>query len=144
MDDCNEKFTTSELFVEELADRIKLGDSESFRLIVLKFQQRLYAYCLCMLGSHEEAEDAVQDVFLLAYNRIGQYVRQDSFSAWLYKIAYHHCLNLLRKRNGWFRFLMRYKSQTSSTQSNTDDSIYLRELLDKLEGRDRHLVIMRV
>src|SRR5690606_18702312 len=127
--------------------RIKLGDSESFRLIVLKFQQRMYAYCLCMLGQPDEAEDAVQDVFLLAYSRIHQYVQQDSFSAWLYKIAYHHCLNLLRKRNSWIRFLTHYKDRTAAAEFKTYDSnesLYLRELLDKLEAHDRQLVILRV
>jgi RNA polymerase sigma-70 factor (ECF subfamily) len=130
--------------MEELVERVKLGDSESFRLVVLHFQQRMYAYCLCMLGSPEEAEDAVQDVFLLAFTRMDQYVRRDSFSAWLYKIAYHQCLNLLRRRNGWIRLLTHYKEQIASSQPCSDDSIILKDLLDKLGPHDRHLVILRV
>jgi len=51
-----------------------------------------------MLGREQDAEDAVQEIFLKAYKSILSFKPSVSFNAWLYKIAYHHCLNLIHRR----------------------------------------------
>src|SRR5690606_39385839 len=47
-----------------------------------------------------EAEDAVQDIFVRGYVQIGAYEPSGTFSSWLYKLAYHHCLNEIKRREG--------------------------------------------
>lgn len=83
---------------EELIRTIQGGKLELYAAIVQRYQQRLYVYCYHLLMQREEAEDAVQDVFIKAYEKLSQYAYRQSFSAWLYKIAYHHCLNMLKRR----------------------------------------------
>lgn len=77
---------------------MKDGEPEAFIPIVGEFQRQMYIYCCRLLGDEQDAEDAVQDIFLRGYQSIFSYTPTVSFSAWLYKIAYHHCLNVIRRR----------------------------------------------
>jgi len=88
----------SSLDEDKLIRAIQDGEQELYSIVIRKYQQQLYVYCYHLLMQREEAEDAVQDVFLKGYEKLNFYKTGISFSAWLYKIAYHHCVNLLRKR----------------------------------------------
>jgi RNA polymerase sigma factor (sigma-70 family) len=46
-----------------------------------------------------DAEDAAQDIFLKTYRRLKEFRFESSFSTWLYRVAYHHCLDLLKARS---------------------------------------------
>jgi len=83
---------------DELIRAIQGGEQELYAVVIRKYQQQLYVYCYHLLMQREEAEDALQDVFLKGYEKLNLYKPGASFSAWLYKIAYHHCVNLLHKR----------------------------------------------
>ncbi|MFD1908858.1 RNA polymerase sigma factor [Paenibacillus rhizoplanae] len=84
--------------IEEKIRRIQGGEGGLYSDVIRLYQQRIYLYCYRLLNNKEEAEDAVQDILIKAYQNIGQYKPQADFTSWLYKIAYHHCLNLLRRQ----------------------------------------------
>lgn len=128
--------------IEELVKEVQSGKVEPYRLLVLHFQRNLHLYCHHMLGNRMEAEDAVQDVFLQCYRKIDQYRNSASFSAWLYKIAYHHCLNLIKQRKGQQRLLSFIKQQWQSGQR--PPSLMVEDLLDGLAVEERQLVILRI
>jgi RNA polymerase sigma-70 factor, ECF subfamily len=54
--------------------------------------------CLSLLSNPSEAEDAAQDAFLKAYLSLNDFRGEAAFSTWLYRIAFRHCQDLLRKR----------------------------------------------
>ncbi|NQX45132.1 RNA polymerase sigma factor [Paenibacillus tritici] len=74
------------------------GNLDKFERILLHYQKRLILYCYHMLGSYPEAEDGAQEVFLKAYRSLSAYRPDVPFTAWLYKIAYHHCIDVIRRR----------------------------------------------
>ncbi|WP_249435684.1 RNA polymerase sigma factor [Paenibacillus sp. Marseille-Q4541] len=84
--------------IEEYVHQVQAGQARAFIPIVKYYQQQMYIYCCRLLGSDQDAEDAVQDIFLSAYKSISSYKPEVSFNAWLYKIAYHHCVNLIHRR----------------------------------------------
>lgn len=86
-------------FVEECVMQVKAGEANKYVHIVETFQAPIYRYCSRMLGNRQEAEGAVPDILVKAYEKIDKYNPTGSFSSWLYKIAHYHCLNLLRKRS---------------------------------------------
>lgn len=137
--------TLSPIEIEAIVEVIKQGSPEPFRQLVNHFQRRLHVYCHHMLNDREEAEDAVQDIFLISFRQIDSYKPTVSFSAWLYKIAYRHCLNRIKLRKGRFR-LMDYLMNETIPKVETmgvDSKGRIAELLKPLTLEERHLLLMR-
>jgi RNA polymerase sigma factor (sigma-70 family) len=73
------------------------GNAGAFETIVDRYQGRLLAFCRQMLGSTEDAEDVLQEVFVNAYRAMLADEREINLRPWLYRIARNRCLNHLRK-----------------------------------------------
>ncbi|HEX4681495.1 MAG TPA: RNA polymerase sigma factor [Gemmatimonadaceae bacterium] len=77
---------------------VQRGDTAAFSLLVRKHQRRAYAVCRAVVGTHEDAEDAVQEGFLKAYRAIGRFEIGQPFGAWLGRIMVNAARDLRRRR----------------------------------------------
>ncbi|HWI06748.1 MAG TPA: sigma-70 family RNA polymerase sigma factor [Solirubrobacteraceae bacterium] len=83
---------------EQLVALFRAGNDAAFSVIHDRYRQRLFAYARQMLGgSRQDAEDALQDVFLRAYSSLRGSDRPVSLRAWLYRVAHNRCIDHLRK-----------------------------------------------
>ena len=83
---------------EQLVALFRTGNDAAFSVIHDRYRQRLFVYARQMLGgSHQDAEDALQDVFLRAYSSLRVSDRPVSLRAWLYRVAHNRCIDHLRK-----------------------------------------------
>src|SRR2546430_15182019 len=73
------------------------GNGHAFEAIVDRYETRLLGFCRQMLGSTEDAEDVLQEVFVNAHRAILADDREIKLRPWLYRIARNRCLNHLRK-----------------------------------------------
>jgi RNA polymerase sigma-70 factor (ECF subfamily) len=81
----------------DLLSRAREGDSEAFRELAESHRRELQVHCYRMLGSLQDAEDAVQETMLAAWKGIGGFSEERaSLRTWLYKIATNRCLNARR------------------------------------------------
>jgi len=82
----------------ELAHRCRHGDVGAFEQLYRDHAGRLYNLMFRMAGSRDEAEDLLQEVFLLAHRKVASYRGESSLGTWLYRLAVNHCLDFLRGR----------------------------------------------
>jgi RNA polymerase sigma-70 factor (ECF subfamily) len=82
----------------DLAGRIRTGDGVAFEELYRQHSTRLYNLAYRMAGSPVDAEDLLQDVFLLAYRKLGSFRGESTLGTWLYRLAMNHCLDVLRSR----------------------------------------------
>ncbi len=82
---------------EGLVSLVRSGNPGAFETIVDRYQARLLGFCRQMVGSTEDAEDVLQEVFVNAYKALLADSREINLRPWLYRIARNRCLNHLRK-----------------------------------------------
>jgi RNA polymerase sigma factor (sigma-70 family) len=83
---------------EQLVALFRDGNEEAFRVIHHRYHARLLAYARQMLpGSRQDAEDALQDVFVRAYRALRQSDREIVLRPWLYRVAHNRCIDALRR-----------------------------------------------
>src|SRR5512136_768853 len=74
------------------------GDVLAFNRLVLKWERTIYNVAFRMLQDREDAADAAQEIFLLAYKGIRRFREDSRFSTWLYRIALNHCVTRVKQR----------------------------------------------
>ena len=82
---------------ERLIALVRRGNHAAFEMLVARYQSRLLAFCRHMLGSREDAEDVLQEVFAASFNAILADDRPINVRPWLYRIARNRSLNHLRR-----------------------------------------------
>ncbi|WP_028924982.1 sigma-70 family RNA polymerase sigma factor [Pseudonocardia acaciae] len=80
----------------ELLGRARAGDRDAFAALVEPHRRELHVHCYRMLGSLQDAEDALQETLLAAWLGLEGFEGRSSLRTWLYRIATNRCLNLLR------------------------------------------------
>ena len=80
----------------DLLTRARAGDGEAFRELTAPYHRELQVHCYRMLGSLQDAEDALQDTLLAAWQGLGGFEGRASVRSWLYRIATNRCLNARR------------------------------------------------
>ena len=83
---------------ERLVAALRRGDEKAFEAIYDRHHRALLGFCRHMLGSHEEAEDALQRVFVAAHRHLSDGTVHVNLKPWLYTIARNRCLSMLRAR----------------------------------------------
>jgi RNA polymerase sigma-70 factor (TIGR02960 family) len=80
----------------DLITRAGAGDGDAFRELTEPHRRELQVHCYRMLGSLQDAEDALQDTLLTAWRGLREFGGRSSIRTWLYRIATNRCLNALR------------------------------------------------
>ena len=83
---------------DRLVIEVRAGNEAAFEEIYDRYARGVLAFCVHMLGSREEAEDALQVTFVSAYRALRSGERDISLRPWLYTIARNRCLSELRTR----------------------------------------------
>jgi RNA polymerase sigma-70 factor (ECF subfamily) len=82
-----------------LVERCQAGDRAAFDELYLRYQRRLYRFCLQRMGSAHDAEDVVQESFVRAWRALPRFAGERRFYPWLTVIAANLCVDTLRRRS---------------------------------------------
>jgi RNA polymerase sigma-70 factor (ECF subfamily) len=82
----------------DLLEAARAGDEGAYRHLVERHRKDLHAHCYRMLGSLHDAEDALQDALLRAWQGLARFEGRSSLRTWLYTIATNTCLNAIARR----------------------------------------------
>ena len=80
----------------DLIARARAGDHNAFRDLVQGHSRELQVHCYRILGSLQDAEDALQETLVSAWRNLGEFGQRSSLRTWLYTIATNRCLSMLR------------------------------------------------
>ena len=129
----------------DLNNTFATGGEHELRCAMELYGQPLLRYCHNILCDYFEAQDVVQVTFIKAYNKRKSFKGGTSLSAWLYRIAYTTCIDLLRKKK--LLFFLPYINVKSFIEQKSEDSSFMRDLKEALltlSPEERALVFSRV
>jgi RNA polymerase sigma-70 factor, ECF subfamily len=81
-----------------LLESCKRGEVRAFEVLYELYAGRMKSLALHLLGSHGDAEDAVQETFLKVYKAVGAFEQNSALSTWIYRILINCCYDIMRKR----------------------------------------------
>lgn len=129
----------------EAIDLLRRGDRRGPQLLVERYQMSVYNLSLRMLGNPADAEDATQEVFLKAFQRLEQFRTGEPFGAWLQGIARHQAIDMIRRR----RTVALTGAEPSpavdveAAAIASLDRAQVQAALRRLDGRDQALLVLR-
>jgi len=125
------------------------GSTEKFENIMAVYQKPIFLYCYHMLGNYAEAEDNAQEVFLKTFHNLQKYTQYEmNFGAWLYKIAYHQCIDIIRKRKlvKYLPFFYQDEKENKDVDLHIEANYFdesVHQAMAKLSAEERNLLILR-
>jgi len=114
----------------ELIRSVKAGDTGSYALLVERYHRPLLAYIFKMTRDRQLTEDIGQDVFFKAYRKISSFDEKKGvrFSAWLFTIARHSCISVLRKKGlGQTLNIDQLANSLADNRCNPEEALLARE-----------------
>jgi RNA polymerase sigma-70 factor (ECF subfamily) len=126
----------------ELVERARKGDASAFEELVLLYGQAAYRTALAALGSPMDAEDVMQDAFILAYRKLSHFRGDASFKTWLLTIAWRCAV---RRRQSPARRLHQmvagseFLPDLSGREPSAEDAMVAREMRQQLRRLIRSL-----
>src|SRR5437016_223439 len=83
---------------ERLVECARGGDRQAFAILAARYRNVAFAYAMARLGNRDEAEDAVQEALVKAFQSLGRFRLSGSWAPWLMRILRNQCHDALRRR----------------------------------------------
>jgi RNA polymerase sigma-70 factor (ECF subfamily) len=142
MHDLNSDFELIKSFVN--------GDESSFNRLAVKYQERIYWHARRMTGNHADADEIVQEVLMVLYNKLKTFEFKSSLYTWIYTITNTRSINYLKKKNLRSFFSLDEISNRKFEQNDVIDNIESKQKIEKIEKalqklpvKQREVFIMR-
>jgi RNA polymerase sigma factor (sigma-70 family) len=110
------------------------GDSNSFSVLVERYQNMVFALALKMLKHREESEEVSQDTFIKVYRSLSKFNGESKFSTWIYRIAYNSCLDRIKKNS-------KYNNNVEINEITSNEISHTESIFDSLENKERSIIV---
>ncbi len=142
MHDLNNDFELIKSFID--------GDESAFNRLAVKYQERIYWHARRMTGNHLDADEIVQEVLMVLYNKLRTFEFKSSLYTWIYTITNTRSINYLKKKSLRSFFSLDEISNRKFEQKDVIDDIESKQKIEKIESamqklpvKQREVFIMR-
>lgn len=126
-----------------LVERFLAGDRKAFEELYSKYYDKVFSIACGVLVDHDEAADAVQEIFTLVYRHLGRFDRRSRFSTWLFRIAVNRSIQEARRHRHRWRHVELDESSAGAAPEETDTSDpRVQAALARLAPADRALLVL--
>ncbi|QDV70432.1 ECF RNA polymerase sigma factor SigW [Rosistilla carotiformis] len=139
--------------VPELITAAKLGDTDAYAEVVMRYQDRLYGVMRHYVGCPILAEDIVQDAFVRAYIHLGSFRQESEFYTWLYRIALNARRSYSEKQRRWVpiesatesdrRHGRQVEESPSAEIERSESCEQVRQAMKRLDESFREVLVLR-
>lgn len=139
----------------EIINRVVQGEKSLFEILMRRYNQSLYRVIRSYLSHEQDVEDVMQDTYLKAYEKLGQFQGISSFATWLIRIGINEALMRLRKNSKQSKSLTGFSNQPSGTSVqmegnhpektfiNNEMKLIIERAIDSLPDKYRTIYIMK-
>ena len=142
MHDLNNDFELIKSFID--------GDESAFNRLAVKYQEKIYWHARRMTGNHLDADEIVQEVLMVLYNKLKTFEFKSSLYTWIYTITNTRSINYLKKKSLRSFFSLDEISNRKFEQKDVIDDIESKQKIEKIESamqklpvKQREVFIMR-
>ncbi|HLG32482.1 MAG TPA: RNA polymerase sigma factor [Ignavibacteriaceae bacterium] len=122
---------TSSKSDSELVNDFLNGDEKAFNMLALRYQEKIYWHARRMTGNHLDADDIVQQVLLVIYNKLKSFNFQSSLYTWIFKITSTRSLNFIKSKK--IKNIISFEQTGELINSSDNDIIAGIDSRDKIE-----------
>lgn len=131
----------------KLAEAARAGSKEAFSELYGRYKDKLYRYALYRLGNQQDAEDAVSECVLAAWQGIPQLKKAEAFGAWIFRILHNCCIRQIRESVSLRENMQNiYDAGPGPAESgaSVQSSAELKDALACLSAEDREIVLLSI
>lgn len=146
----------------QLAESLQEGNERAFHLLLQRWNDPIFNFCLRLTGDADDAADCTQKTFIKVYQKIGGLKNTGVFSSWIYRIALNQCRDELKRKERFRLFRFSPVSQQSEHSDEISDPIdtdmdnnpehslqrsqlrlMIESALDRIPSEQREIVVMK-
>lgn len=125
--------TTNHTDEQELLQQLRRGDRSAFNQLYKQYAKPLYWKLLRMVRNNEEVEELIQDLFIKVWDKREQIIIQQSFEAYLYRMAQYMAINYIQKLKRQSRLYDEFQQRTSEIVDNIEELLEAKETQQLLD-----------
>ena len=135
----------------ELVEEFISGNEAAFNKLAIRYQEKIYWHARRMTGNHFDADEIVQQVLLVMYNKLKTFKFESSLYTWIYKITSTRSLNLIKKNKLKSLFSIDNESERVSSSGeeiiadidSKNKFLKIQKMLKKIAPKQREVFIFR-
>lgn len=125
----------------ELISKAKEGNPKALNELINNHKELAFSIAFKHLKNREDAEDVVQNSFIIILKSIKKFRNESKFSTWLYSIVYHECLKELKKRNQTIEYIPQFY-EIEKENINSNENINIKNLTSSLKPNEYTVITL--
>ena len=117
-----------------LVSSAQKGNAEAFKLLYLQYNKAMFNICTRLMGNNEDAEDVLQDAFVIAFKSLNQLKDAPQFGGWLKRIVINECIKKGKKQHNWTEWEEEKHDTPEEAEISWWNTVTMAEIHQQIKG----------